>query len=146
MTQSVLKTLTFIAALTVAAPMLATAGDAPAGKRGPRDAGKGMMGERFNEVLSKLDLTEEQKTKIDAQKAKFREYMEANKEKFKAAREGSDEQKAELRKSVGEKMKEMMEGIRGVLTDDQKKKFAELMPAREGDGKGRRRGKEGDKK
>lgn len=121
--------------------MLATAGDAPGNKRGHRDGVRGPMGERFNEALAKLDLTEEQKKKIEAVKAKFREYMEANKEKFKAAREGSDEQKAELRKNMGEKMKEMMEGIRGVLTEEQKKKFAEMMPARDGEGKGRARRK-----
>lgn len=142
MKKSVLKTLTLAAAVAVAAPMLAVAADAPEGKRGPREAGKGMMGERLSEVLGKLNLTEEQKTKIEAQKAKLREHMEANREKFKAARDGSDEQKAELRKAMGEKMKEMMDGVRAVLTDEQKKKLAELMPAREGEGKGRRKGAE----
>jgi len=143
--ESLRRTLTLLAALAVAAPFIATAGDAPAGKRGVREAGKGMIGERLNEALAKLDLTEEQKKKVESLKAKLREYMEANRDKFKAAREGSDQQKAELRKEMGEKMREMMEGIRAVLTDEQKKKLAELMPGREG-GKGRERRKGGEPK
>ncbi|MBI5395028.1 MAG: Spy/CpxP family protein refolding chaperone [Verrucomicrobia bacterium] len=141
MKHSALKTLALIAALCVAAPMLVSGADAPEGKRG---AGKGAMGAKFDEALGKLNLTDEQKTKVEACKAKFRDYMQAHGEELKAAREETDpEKKRAAFKGVMEKMQEMRDGIRGVLTDDQKKKFDELLPARHGDGKGKGHGKAG---
>jgi Spy/CpxP family protein refolding chaperone len=135
----VLKTLTFAAALCVAVPMSASGADAPAGKRG---AAKGAMGGKLDEALGKLDLNEEQKTKVEACKAKFRDYMQSHAEELKAAREETDpEKKREAMKGLFGQMKEMMDGIRAVLTDAQKKKLDELMPARMGDGKGKGRAK-----
>ena len=136
MKRSILKTLTFVAALCVAAPMLSTAADAPEGKRGK-------MGGRLDEVLGKLDLTADQKAKVDAAKAKMAEYMKAHAEELKAAREATDpEKKQAAMKGMMEQMKQLRESITAVLTDEQKKKFAELMPAR---GPGQGQGKRGNK-
>jgi Spy/CpxP family protein refolding chaperone len=143
MKRSVLKTLAIIVALCVTAPMFVVAGEkAAGGKRGEGRAGA--VGARLDEALGKLNLTDEQKTKVEACKAKFHEYVKAHAEDMKAAREGTDEQKKhEVRKAFGEKMKEMMDGIRAVLTDEQKKKFEEAMPARGAHGE---RGKPGGKR
>jgi Spy/CpxP family protein refolding chaperone len=143
MKHSVLKTLALIVALCVAAPMFVTAGEkAAGGKRGEGRAGA--MGARLDEALGKLSLTDEQKTKIETCKAKFQEYMKAHAEDMKTAREGTDEQKKkEVRRAFGEKRKEMIDGIRAVLTDEQKKKFEEAMPALGGRGD---RGKPGGKR
>jgi len=147
MKQSVLKTLTLAVAVGVAAPMLAFSADAPEGKRGNREGGKGAVGARFDEALGKLDLTAEQKTKVDAAKAKLQEYMKAHAEELKAAREETDQEKKRAAfKGMMEKMQEMRESIRGALTDEQKKKFDELVPARMGKGEGKGRAKGGDKK
>ncbi|MBM3887681.1 MAG: hypothetical protein FJ388_01005 [Verrucomicrobia bacterium] len=129
MKHSVLKILALIVALGVAAPMLVPAGEKNAeGKRGAR--GAAMMA-KLDEALGKLSLTEVQKTKIEACKAKYQEYVKAHGEEFKAARGGADEQKKrEAKKGWFEKWQEMMDGIRAVLTDEQKKKLEEAMPAR----------------
>ncbi len=141
MKKTVLKTLTLIVAIGVAAPMLAAAADAPEGKRG-----KGAPGRRFDEALSKLDLTADQKPKVDAAKSKLTEYRKAHAEELKAAREETDpEKKRAAFKGVTEKMMEVREEIRSVLTDEQKKKFDELLPARMGEGKGKGQRKGGDK-
>ena len=137
MKHSVLKTLTLIVAVGVAAPMFVSGADAPEGKRGQ---GKGAMGQRMNEALEKLNLTEDQKAKVEACKAKLQEYMQAHGEELKAAREETDpEKKRAAFKGMMEKMQEMRDGIRAALTDEQKKKFDELMPARHGEGKGQRK-------
>lgn len=140
MKHSVLKTLTLIVALGVAAPVFVSGADAPEGKGGK---GKGMPGQRMNEALEKLNLTEEQKTKIEACKAKMHEYMQAHAEEFKAAREETDpEKKRAVFQGMMQKMQEFREEIRALLSDEQKKKFDELMPARHGEGKGQRKGGE----
>jgi len=117
MKRSVLKSALLIVVFCVAVPMFVAAGEKAA------DA-------KLDEVLGKLNLTEEQKTKIEACEAKFREYKQANQEKRKAARGETDSQKRrEAVKNMREKHQEMMDGIRTVLTDEQKKKFEEAMPA-----------------
>ncbi|MCX7827188.1 MAG: Spy/CpxP family protein refolding chaperone [Verrucomicrobiae bacterium] len=144
MKQSVLKTVAWVVALCVAAPVFATAGEKAAG--GKRGEGRvGAMDAKLDETLAKLNLTEEQKTKIEACKAKFREFMKEHAADMKAAREGTDEQKKrEVRKTLMEKLKERRDGIRAVLTDEQKKKFDEEMPAWGARGeRGKPRGKRG---
>ncbi|MBI5684240.1 MAG: Spy/CpxP family protein refolding chaperone [Verrucomicrobia bacterium] len=134
MKRTILKTLTLIAALCVAAPMIATAADAPEGKQG---RGKGAMAGKLDEVLGKLDLTAEQKTKVDAAKAKLGEYMKSHAEELKAAREATEpEKRREALKGMMGQMKQTRDEIRAVLTDEQKKKFDELMPAYQGKGRG----------
>lgn len=135
MKRSILTTLTLAAALCVTIPMFVSGADAPEGKRGH---GKGAMGAKLDEALGKLDLTADQKTKIDAAKAKLQEFRQAHADELKAAQEETDpEKKRAAFKGMMEKMKEMMDGIRAVLTDEQKKKFEELMPARHGKGHGK---------
>ena len=135
MKRTILKTVTLIAALCVAAPMFVSGADAPEGKRGH---GKGAIAGKLDEALGKLDLTADQKTKIDAAKAKLGEYMKAHAEELKAAREATDpEKKREAFKGAMEQMKQTRDEIRSILTDEQKKKFDELMPARQGKGHGK---------
>jgi Spy/CpxP family protein refolding chaperone len=88
------------------------------GAGGGAGAGRGDMVERTQTIANELmNLTADQKTKLDAIFAKA-------KEDFKAAQEASRDLPPEER---GPKMREMMtalqDQVRGVLTDEQKKEF-----------------------
>jgi Spy/CpxP family protein refolding chaperone len=135
-------TLTVLLAGALVAAQAVRAQDGPPrrdGERGPRPLAQ------INDALSKLDLNDEQKTKINAAREEFGKEMrasfEANREKIqdlekqmKAAREAKDEAKikeleeqmAKLRPNFEAKTKEFIDQkIKPVLTDEQKKKFDE---------------------
>jgi Spy/CpxP family protein refolding chaperone len=73
-------------------------------------------GGRLKATLDKLNLSDDQKTKI-------KDIMEDLATKAKAIREGGGEG---AREKMGELMKDTREKIMNVLTDDQKEKFKEL--------------------
>lgn len=134
MKQLFLRILSYVAAFCVVAPVFVSGGDAPEGRQGRR----GAMGARLDEALGKLNLTADQKTRIETVKARLGEYLKAHAEELKAAREETDpDKKREAMKGLFEQFKQMREDIRAVLTDDQKKQFDELLPARRGAGSGK---------
>ncbi|MCX6910751.1 MAG: Spy/CpxP family protein refolding chaperone [Verrucomicrobia bacterium] len=132
MKTSVLKMLALGCALALVAPSFALGGDKGAG--GKRDGGLGHV----EEALAKLELTTQQKTKIEDCKTKFRDYLRACHEEAKAAKQDNDPaKKRQAAKGLAEKRQELTDGIRAVLTDEQKKTFDEAMPKPAARGKGR---------
>lgn len=116
---------------------------------GPRDHGHPILG-----VLRKLDLTEEQKQKVQQIMKGHREsaeqWREQNREKMKQlleqlrqAKKSGDEDKAE---QIKEQIKtltqqdggpgDLIDDIKGVLTDEQKAKLEEMRPDRRPGGPG----------
>lgn len=131
MKTSVLKTLALGCALALIAPSFALGGDKGAG--GKRDGGLAAV----EEALSKLELTAQQKTKIEDCKTKFRDYIKARHEDAKATKQSDDPtKKRQNAKALAEKKQELIDGIRAVLTDEQKKTFDEAMPKPAARGKG----------
>lgn len=129
---SLLKALALGCALALAAPSFVLGKDKGAGGA-KHDGGIGVL----DEALSKLQLTAQQKTKIEECKTKFRDCLSAYQEEAKQAKRSNDpEKKKEIAKSIAEKRREMLDGIRAVLTDAQKKTFEEAMPKRSAHGKG----------
>ncbi len=118
-------------ALALVAPSFAFGKDKGAG--GKRGGGLAPV----EETLVKLELTTQQKNKIEDCKAKFNDYVRASQEEMKAARQGNDPaKKKQAMKGLAEKRQELMDGIRAVLTDEQKKAFDEAMPKPAARGKG----------
>jgi Spy/CpxP family protein refolding chaperone len=123
MKTSVLKTLALGCALAMVAPALAPGGDKAAG--GKRGGGLAPV----EEALAKIELTAQQKTKVEECKTKFREYTRARQEDAKATKRNSDPtQKRQDAKGLAEKRQELIDGIRAVLTEEQKKTFDEALP------------------
>lgn len=132
MKTSVLKTLALGCALALVTPLFVLGKDKGAGG-GKHDGGMGAV----DEALSKLQLTAQQKAKIEECKTKFRDCLSTYREEAKQAKRSNDpEKKKETVKSIAEKRREMMDGIRAVLTNEQKKMFDEAMPKRGARGKG----------
>lgn len=132
---SLIQSLALGLALTVTTPGLVSAAD-DGGKAGRHGRG----GDRLQAALEKLNLTDDQKAKIQVIKEKAnaeREaFMKEHAEELKAAKDSNDREK--MRAVMGplmEKMKATMEEIKKVLTDEQKQKLAEAMPAFGGHGK-----------
>ncbi|MBN2584441.1 MAG: Spy/CpxP family protein refolding chaperone [Planctomycetes bacterium] len=115
----------------------------PAGdtmNREPRFGGRQQMSvAQLNRLLGQLDLNAEQKEKIaelqktyEKKQAEQREKMAAVREKMQSAGEDQEKRDAarnemrELSTAGGESWKQLMEGTKAVLTDEQKKKFEEL--------------------
>lgn len=123
------KTLTLGLALLAAATWSASA--AEEGK------GSGKMqqrGEALKAALDKLNLNEDQKAKIkaitDKAAAEGREFMQAHAEELKAAKEANDHEKMKtIFAPMMEKRKALLDEIKAVLTDEQKQKLAESLPA-----------------
>lgn len=133
MKASVLKVLVLGCAVALMTPSLAPCGDK--GTDGKRGLGP------MEDALAKLELTDQQKKKIEDCKAKFRDFMQSHQEEMKAARQGDDPaKKKQIGKALREKRQELMDGIREVLTDDQKKAFDEAMPKPAAHGKGGAKG------
>ena len=133
MKASVWKVLTWGCALAMIAPLLAFGGDKTAG--GGKHGGGALV--PVEEALTKLELTEQQKTKIEDCKAKFRDYLKARQEDVKAAKQSDDPgRKKPGAKALAEKRQEMIDGIRAILTDEQKKTFDEALPKPAAHGKG----------
>jgi Spy/CpxP family protein refolding chaperone len=132
MKESLLRTLVLGCVIALVAPSSVLGKDKGVGG-GKHDGGMGAI----EEALSKLQLTAQQKTKIEECKTKFRDCLSAYQEEAKQAKRSNDpEKKKEIAKSIAEKRREMMDGIRAVLTDEQKKTFDEAMPKRGAHGKG----------
>ncbi|NIA20782.1 MAG: periplasmic heavy metal sensor [Anaerolineaceae bacterium] len=146
----ILSAMVMLALLVVAAP-------APAQDERPKDERKRTFGDqvgprrprfsmaRFRQTLAKLDLTDEQKKKIDQlskdykkkvaeQRKETAEKVKELREKQEEAREAGDKEKlAELRQEFrqlrtagAETAKEYVESVKEVLTGEQKKKLEEL--------------------
>jgi Spy/CpxP family protein refolding chaperone len=117
----VLKMLVLGCVVALWAPSFALGGDKGAG--GKRGLGP------VEDALAKLELTDQQKKKIEDCKAKFRDFMQAHQDEMKAAKQSDDPaKKRQAAKSMREKRQELIDGIREVLTDEQKKTFDEAMP------------------
>lgn len=124
---SMLKMAVLGCALLMAAPLLNAADDQPA--KGEK---RGKHGDMTEGILGKLNLTEDQKSKIDAIKAKFRgemqEFQKAHKEELDAAKQAGDRAKMrEIMQPFAEKRDAMMKDIKDVLTDEQKAQFQKAM-------------------
>ena len=131
MKTSVLKTLALGCALALVVPSFAFGKEKGTG--GKRAGGLGPV----EEALAKLELTAQQKTKIEDCKAKFRDYLKARQEDVKAAKQSDDPgRKKPGAKALAEKRQEMIDGIRAILTDEQKKTFDEALPKPAAHGKG----------
>ena len=131
MKTSVLRMLALGCALAVVAPEFVLGKDKGAG--GKRDGGLAAI----EETVAKLNLTPQQKTKVEECKAKFNEYVRAAQEERRAGKKEVDPAKRrEALKGVAEKKRELLDGIRAVLTDEQKKQFDEAMPKPAARGKG----------
>jgi Spy/CpxP family protein refolding chaperone len=136
MKTSVRKMLAWGCAIALIAPSFAFGKEKGAG--GKRDAASGHV----EEALAKLELTAQQKTKIEECKAKFNEYLRASREESKIGKKENDPAKRkQAAKGLAEKRQELSDGIRAVLTDDQKKTFDEAMPKAAARGKGGAKGK-----
>ena len=125
---SLVKTLALGAILIATAPLCSYAADEGAGHK------RGHHGEQLQATLDKLSLTDDQKAKIkvvtDKLKADNEAYMKEHGADLKAAREAGDKEKMKtLMGPMMEKRKASMDEIKAVLTDEQKTKLAELMPA-----------------
>ncbi len=133
MKTSVLKMLVLGCVVAWMMPSFASGGDKGAdGKRG--------LGP-VEDALAKVQLTDQQKKKIEDCKTKFRDFMQAHQEEMKAAKQGDDPaKKKQGAKALREKRQELIDGIREVLTDDQKKTFDEAMPKPGAHGKGNAKG------
>lgn len=134
MRASVLKMLVLGCAVALVAPSFAFGGDKGAdGKRG--------LGP-IEDALAKVELTDQQKKKVEDCKAKFRDFMQSRQEEMKAAKQSDDPTKRkQLGKALREKRQDLIDGIRAVLTDEQKKTFDEAMPKPDAHGKGGAKGK-----
>ena len=124
---SMLKMAVLGCALLMAAPLLNAADDQPA-----KAEKHGKHGDMMEGFLGKLNLTDDQKTKIDAIKTKFRgemqEFQKAHKAELDAAKQAKDRAKMhEIMKPMGEKRDAMINDIKGVLTDEQKEQFQKAM-------------------
>ena len=120
---SMLKMAVLGCALLMAAPWVNAADDPPA-----KCEKRGKHGDMMEGLLAKLNLTEDQKTKVDAIKTKFRgemqEFQKAHKEELEAAKQAGDRAKMkEIMKPFAEKREAMMKDIKAVLTDEQKEKL-----------------------
>jgi Spy/CpxP family protein refolding chaperone len=107
-------------ALLLAASLVAVAGDKPA--KGGKPGGHGDM---MQNVLGKLDLSDEQKAKIKEIRGKYQpemeEFMKSHKAEMEAAREAKDFAKMkEIMQPMAGKREAMMKEIGAVLTDEQK--------------------------
>lgn len=132
MKTSVLKMLALGGALALMAPSFALAKDKGAG--GKRGGGPLAPVE---EALAKLELTAQQKTKIEDCKAKFGDYLRATHEDAKNAKKENDPaKKRQAAKGLADKRQELLDGIRAVLTDEQKKQFDDALPKPAARGKG----------
>jgi Spy/CpxP family protein refolding chaperone len=134
---SVIKMLALGVALTVTAPWIASAAD-EGGKGGP-GGGRG-RGEWLQAALDKLNLSDDQKAKIkdimDKAAADRQEFMKEHADELKAAKDSGDRDKMRsVFAPMREKMKATMEQIKALLTDEQKQKLAESMPAHGDQGK-----------
>ena len=127
---SILKMTVLGCALLMATPLFVTGDDQPA--KGERH---GKRGDMMEGTLAKLNLTEDQKTKIDAIKAKFQkerqELEKTHKSDVDAAKQAKDQENP--REIMKRKRKAMMNEIKGVLTDEQKEQFQKAMEASHGD-------------
>lgn len=122
-------------ALTVTTPGLVSAAD-DGGKAGKHGRG----GDRLQAALAKLNLTDDQKVKVkvimDKAGAEREAFMKEHADELKAARDSNDREKMHaVMGPMMEKMKATLEEIKAVLTDEQKQKLAEAMPAHGGHGK-----------
>ena len=123
---SVIKMLALGFALTVTAPWIASAAD-----EGGKGGGHG-RGEWLQAALDKLNLSDDQKAKIkdimDKAAADRQEFMKEHADELKAAAGDRDKMRSVFA-PMREKMKATMEQIKALLTDEQKQKLAESMPA-----------------
>lgn len=124
---SLVKMLALSLALIAAAPWFASAAG---GKEGKGHRGS----DPLQAALEKLDLTADQKAKAkvitDKLAADRAEFMKEHGAEVKAAREAKDKEKMRsLQAPMMEKQKTAIAEIKGLLTDEQKKKFDEVMPA-----------------
>lgn len=107
--------LTLALALTVCAKAYSAEGEkAPRGKRGP--GAMGMMGGGVF-LPRNLELTDEQKTKIEAIR---KEAREANEKIL------TDEQKKALKEAMEKRSREAFQSVRSSFTDEQKTKMEDL--------------------
>ena len=107
------------------------------GKGGQNQGGRGQMSPqaRVEQLDKALTLTAEQKTKITDIYTKAQEDMRT------AMRNGSGGDRQAAREKMMEAMRATREQVRGVLTEDQQKKF-DALPQRGGEGN-RSKGKRG---
>lgn len=138
---SMLKMAVLGCALLMATPLLVMGGDKPA--KGEK---RGKHGDMMENLLGKLNLTDDQKAKVKEIREKYRpefqEFEKAHKAEIEAAKEAKDFAKMkEIMQPIAGKREAMMKEIRGVLTDEQK---AEMKKAF-GGGKGGHGKKHGDK-
>lgn len=131
---SLIKSLALSLALTVTAPWLASAADE--GGKGGRHG----HGDWLQATLGKLDLTDDQKAKIkvitNKAAADREEFTKAHADELKAAKDSKDREKMHsIMAPLMEKRKATLDEIKAVLTDEQKQKLAEAMPAHSEHGK-----------
>jgi Spy/CpxP family protein refolding chaperone len=124
---SMLKMAVLGCALLMVAPWLNAADDQPA--KGEKH---GKHGDMLDGILGKLNLTDDQKSKIEALKTKFhgemQEFQKAHKDEIDAAKQAKDRAKMhEIMKPFAEKRDAFMNDIKGVLTDDQKAQLQKAM-------------------
>ena len=132
---SVIKMLALGFALTVTAPWIASAAD-----EGGKGGGRGRGGERLQAALEKLNLNDDQKAKIkdimDKAAADRQAFVKEHADELKAAKESGDQDKMRsIFAPMMEKRKATMEQIKAILTDEQKQKLMEAMPAHGDHGK-----------
>jgi periplasmic protein CpxP/Spy len=131
---SVIQMLALGVALTVSASWVASAAD-EGGQGGKRGRGEWLQG-----ALDKLNLSDDQKAKVkdimDKANADRQAFMKEHAEELKAAKESGDRDKMRaVFAPMMEKRKATMEQILAILTDEQKQKLKESMPARGEHGK-----------
>lgn len=125
--RSMLKMAVLGSALLMATSLFVMGDDQPA--KGEKH---GKHGDMTEGILAKLNLTADQKTKIDAIKAKFQdemqEFQKAHKEELDAAKQAKDREKMkEIMKPFAGKREALMNDIKGVLTDEQKEQFQKAL-------------------
>ena len=95
----------------------------PMGDRPPKDGPMMSPDKMIKDLKEKLNLTDEQITKIE-------KLFEAQKEEMHAQMEQSENDREAMHAKMEKKQKEMDEKISSVLTADQKKKFVAMQKER----------------
>lgn len=119
------KTLSFLCTAAIALSLAATAGAQAAGpKEGQKPAfgsekRQAAMKKMRAELLAKLDLSDEQKQKVEALDKKFAEDLKAAMKASKGDREAAKGKMGEMRKSHQEAMMK-------ILTPEQQRKFMDF--------------------
>jgi Spy/CpxP family protein refolding chaperone len=111
--------------MVFAAPSMVRADDAPAQKPAKRDGARGDRTKMMEDQLAQLNLTADQKAKIDPIITKLRDDVK------KIMDDTTIEQK-DKREKVGEAMKTAMTDIKAVLTPDQQAQLEKMQKERRG--------------